>query len=107
MTERRSNRSARTPANGPNVNQGIERSARASPTAAGLPVSWLTYTARAMNVTNDPASDTQSESQKARSSRFRSVPNTDAVRWTNGAGMPSIIQLAQPSGRKGGPPQAP
>src|SRR5438132_6924208 len=39
-----------------------------------------------MNVTNEPASETQSENQNARSSRFRSEPKREALRWTMGGG---------------------
>src|SRR5919201_1909607 len=84
ITARRSSRSARTPANGPIVNHGIDRNPSARPTAAGLPVSWFTYTARAMNVTKEPASDTQSAVQNIRSSRPFRTANTETARRRSG-----------------------
>src|SRR6266542_1358690 len=91
MTLRRSSRSARTPVNGPNRNPAIERSPRAKPTAATPGVSEWMYTARAMNVTNDPASEIHSEIQMARTSRSRRTAKISAVRCTVRGGMPSII----------------
>src|SRR6266545_2744497 len=101
ISARRSIRSATTPANGPSVNHGTDRRPRATPTAAGLPVSWFTYTASAMNVTNDPASEIQSESQNALSSGVLKIPNSDAARRSPRTGIAGIMGRAARAGRSG------
>src|SRR6266545_2284431 len=101
ISARRSIRSATTPANGPSVNHGTDRRPRATPTAAGLPVSWFTYTASAMNVTNDPASEIQSESQNALSSGVLKIPNSDAARRSRRTGIAGIMGRAARAGRSG------
>src|ERR1041385_1015906 len=99
MTARRSSRSTRTAANGPTVKVGTARSAKTRPTAATLCVSWLMYTARAMNVTKLPTSEIHSASQTARSSGRLRTPKTRAASFRERFGMGSIIGAARNRGR--------
>src|SRR5919198_4961771 len=57
-----------------------------------------------MNVTKDPASETQSENQNARSSRLRSTPKMAVVRRKPDESMRTIMVRVATSAREAGAP---